>query len=56
VEVVRSTKEVKNGKGIRVCRRKSAALKARELKAKLEPQPKPQLEPAPWKALVARMY
>lgn len=54
MEVVSSTKEVKDGNGIRVRRCRSAALEAGE--AEPESQPEPQLEPAPWKAPVAWKY
>jgi len=58
IEVVRSTKKVKNGKGSR--RRRSAAVEAgqpeAEPESQLQPRLEPQLEPAPWRALEARMY
>jgi len=56
VEVVSSTKEVKNGKRSRVRRRRSDAVEASEPEEEPERQPEPQLEHAPWRALVARMY
>lgn len=54
IEVASSTKEVKNSKGARIHGCRSTAAGAPE--ARSEPQPGPQLEPAPWKAPVARMY
>jgi hypothetical protein len=60
VEVVSSTKKVKNGKGTRIRRRRSTAVEAREPEAEPEPQPElqpePELEPVPGRAPVARIY
>ncbi|KAG4427528.1 hypothetical protein IFR05_016988 [Cadophora sp. M221] len=52
LEVVSSAKEVKNGRLLRSCRRRSAGLEAKEPEAETEPR----LEHELWRAPVARMY